>query len=344
MRIVMVASESNPLCKTGGLADVIYSLSRELAENGHEVFVYLPYYKALKNKGIPAGDIENPVEGTAAYELKPGQTETKTLNQEEINELLELAEEAIDLFNAENPSEAITKPINLELYSLWFDEDSQAEDTKIIASLNTRLNYGKAGDNKLFNVVPTDGITNSNYNTASRSGKWDLSTIQWGWGADYGDPLTFMNTYIKGGDWGDVFPYVNEEYVDNYEINEAGTGLVKSDLLEEYTNIVNQGAQETDDFNARYDFFAKAEYKLIEELGIYKPQTNNGQGWSLSVSRSAGYMMPTSSYGLSNDRLTGWYILDQVMNRDERNAAREEQRKLKEAYVSEHGAVNIYDE
>ena len=54
MRIVMVASECNPLCKTGGLADVIYSLSRELAENGHEVFVYLPYYKALKNKGIPA--------------------------------------------------------------------------------------------------------------------------------------------------------------------------------------------------------------------------------------------------------------------------------------------------
>ena len=43
MRIVMVTSECNPLCKTGGLADVIYSLSRELAENGHEVFVYLPF-------------------------------------------------------------------------------------------------------------------------------------------------------------------------------------------------------------------------------------------------------------------------------------------------------------
>ena len=54
MRIVMVASECNPLCKTGGLADVIYSLSRELVENGHEVFVYLPFYKTLKNKGIKA--------------------------------------------------------------------------------------------------------------------------------------------------------------------------------------------------------------------------------------------------------------------------------------------------
>jgi len=54
MRIVMVASESNPLCKTGGLADVVYSLSRELVNNGHEVFVFVPFYKSLKNKGIPA--------------------------------------------------------------------------------------------------------------------------------------------------------------------------------------------------------------------------------------------------------------------------------------------------
>ena len=50
----MVASECNPLCKTGGLADVIYSLSRELANNGHEDFVYLPFYKKMKDKGLNA--------------------------------------------------------------------------------------------------------------------------------------------------------------------------------------------------------------------------------------------------------------------------------------------------
>lgn len=54
MKIVMVASESNPLCKTGGLADVVYSLSRELVKQGHEVFVFLPYYKKLKDKKIKA--------------------------------------------------------------------------------------------------------------------------------------------------------------------------------------------------------------------------------------------------------------------------------------------------
>ena len=54
MKIIMVASECNPLCKTGGLADVIYSLSRELVQNGHDVTVFLPYYKQLKNKGLNA--------------------------------------------------------------------------------------------------------------------------------------------------------------------------------------------------------------------------------------------------------------------------------------------------
>ena len=50
MRIVMVASESNPLIKTGGLADVCYSLSKELVVMGHEVSVIMPLYKRVFNK------------------------------------------------------------------------------------------------------------------------------------------------------------------------------------------------------------------------------------------------------------------------------------------------------
>lgn len=40
----MVASESNPFIKTGGLADVVYALSKELSVNGEEVSVFLPLY------------------------------------------------------------------------------------------------------------------------------------------------------------------------------------------------------------------------------------------------------------------------------------------------------------
>ena len=47
MKIVMVSSESRPFCKTGGLADVVYSLSKELAAQGEEVSIILPYYDAI---------------------------------------------------------------------------------------------------------------------------------------------------------------------------------------------------------------------------------------------------------------------------------------------------------
>lgn len=49
MKILMVASESAPLAKTGGLADVVYSLSKELVVLGHEVSVIMPFYGSIKN-------------------------------------------------------------------------------------------------------------------------------------------------------------------------------------------------------------------------------------------------------------------------------------------------------
>jgi starch synthase len=53
MRIAMVASECEPWAKTGGLADVVDALSRALGASsppglGHEVDVYLPWYRGLR--------------------------------------------------------------------------------------------------------------------------------------------------------------------------------------------------------------------------------------------------------------------------------------------------------
>jgi len=47
MRILMAASEAYPFFKTGGLADVTSSLSRALNELGHEVWLFVPYYRKL---------------------------------------------------------------------------------------------------------------------------------------------------------------------------------------------------------------------------------------------------------------------------------------------------------
>ena len=45
----MVASESRPFCKTGGLADVVYSLGKELAVIGEDVMIVIPFYQSIKD-------------------------------------------------------------------------------------------------------------------------------------------------------------------------------------------------------------------------------------------------------------------------------------------------------
>jgi len=48
MQIVFAASEAVPVAKSGGLADVVGALPREVAKLGHEVTVYLPLYAAVR--------------------------------------------------------------------------------------------------------------------------------------------------------------------------------------------------------------------------------------------------------------------------------------------------------
>ena len=50
MKIAMITSEANPLSKSGGLADVAYSLSRELNKFGEEAIIITPFYGSTKGK------------------------------------------------------------------------------------------------------------------------------------------------------------------------------------------------------------------------------------------------------------------------------------------------------
>ena len=45
MKVVMVSSEALPFCKVGGLADVVYSLSKKLVINKINASIILPLYK-----------------------------------------------------------------------------------------------------------------------------------------------------------------------------------------------------------------------------------------------------------------------------------------------------------
>jgi len=51
MKILMVAPELDPYVKVGGLADVVASLSRNLAAKGHDVRCVCPLYRSVKRTG-----------------------------------------------------------------------------------------------------------------------------------------------------------------------------------------------------------------------------------------------------------------------------------------------------
>ena len=55
MNIAMLASEALPLSKTGGLADVVYALSKELAKDPkNEVIIFTPNYRNAKINAFPS--------------------------------------------------------------------------------------------------------------------------------------------------------------------------------------------------------------------------------------------------------------------------------------------------
>lgn len=63
MRVLMVSSEANPLAKTGGLADVVYALSKELVSSKQEVAIVMPLY------GTMFKDINYPIRQIASFDV-----------------------------------------------------------------------------------------------------------------------------------------------------------------------------------------------------------------------------------------------------------------------------------
>lgn len=52
MRIAHIASEGLPYSKSGGLADVVYSLTKQLKSLRQDARMFLPYYKCVEKKGF----------------------------------------------------------------------------------------------------------------------------------------------------------------------------------------------------------------------------------------------------------------------------------------------------
>jgi starch synthase len=62
LRVLLVTPEAVPFAKTGGLADVAGALPRFLQALGCEVKMVMPYYRMVKESGLPLSSLGQEVE------------------------------------------------------------------------------------------------------------------------------------------------------------------------------------------------------------------------------------------------------------------------------------------
>lgn len=79
MNIVFAASEMVPFSKTGGLADVVGTLAKEIQQLGHEVSAFIPKYKGLDARTLGFKTVIDRLDVPLGSETVPAKISLKTL-------------------------------------------------------------------------------------------------------------------------------------------------------------------------------------------------------------------------------------------------------------------------
>lgn len=247
----------------------------------------------------------------------------------------------------------ITYPIKIEYLGLAYDAKQRAYDADWIEDFNDTVNACTTNKNKVTDSMPScanntypkiqivqnTNVSAQSYATWSSTANYHIIVV--GWGADYADPLTYLNTNVTGGDMSSYSG--TQSAVPDYIVNEDGSVERKENMLSTYDNYVDSGAAQTTDSVQRFSLFAKAEYELLWNVHLMSPAYMQGQGWSVTVSKLAGYETPSAAYGLSSYKLKGIYSLTTVMGGAERKAAKTLFETNKKAALADDSDYTIFD-
>ncbi len=150
-----------------------------------------------------------------------------------------------------------------------------------------------------IDIITEPGPTTGFLSAVRRAGNYALLKVNWG--PDYADPETYTDPFVRGGNYN--FP----EYTT--DVDEAGRS--KFDVYEE---LVNAAKAITDDLQARYEAFAKAEAYLINEAFVVPFGYGNGGYTAARINPFEGQYAP---FGISNERYKGQRLLDEPMSTDQ---------------------------
>lgn len=134
-----------------------------------------------------------------------------------------------------------------------------------------------------------------------RSGKYAI--LDCNWGPDYADPETYTDPFRRGGNYN--FP----EYIT--EVDEEG-----NNLYDVYEQLVADAIAITDDIEARYLAFAKAEAYFIDNAFVM-PLGYSYLGGGYTASRLNPFEGQYAPFGISIDRYKGQQLLEKPLNTDQ---------------------------
>ena len=119
-----------------------------------------------------------------------------------------------------------------------------------------------------------------------------------GWGADYADPQNYLGQMTYGEDnayYSDQYSYINE-----VEETEATKALL--DTYKEFTKMVDEANAITEDLDARYAAYAKAEAYMLQHAIVLPCYYQIG--WCLSRVDNDTKMQPM--FGSVGDKMKNW--------------------------------------
>ncbi len=166
--------------------------------------------------------------------------------------------------------------------------------------------------------IPTSEEESNKWGT--KTNNYDFS-MEMGWGADYGDPKSFLHTLVGETfdgttltDMGDNLSYLG--FTGAYSEKE-----LSDSLLGNYTKLYNEAVKynTTADYSKRLAAFAEAEYDLIYEDAIVIPFYTRS-GIYDSVSKVIPHQAGTANYGNNSDKFTNIIVSDTAITRTQRDA------------------------
>lgn len=151
---------------------------------------------------------------------------------------------------------------------------------------------------------------------------YDISTFS-GWGPDFADPKSFVDTYSgKNGSYLKNMGLASEE-----PGKEDPDAQIKETVgITEFTKLIEEADKITDNMDARYEAYAKADAMLINKA-FFIPTSQQTRGQM--VSKIVPFSRIFSDYGASTEKYKGLQLQDDIVTSEQYQKAFDEWTKAR---------------